>query len=531
MRRIFFAAAIFTAAFMAGFSPALAAPQITLSQGTLSGGDEDGVAVYKGIPFAAPPVGDLRWRAPQAAPHWSGVKRATQFGAICPQAPVDTENGEQRQGMPESEDCLTANVWSPDPNSKSKLPVMVWIYGGAFRVGSSAAAIYDGTDLAKHGVVVVSFNYRLGVLGFFAHPALSAETPDGPTANYGLMDQIAALKWVKDNIARFGGDADNITIFGESAGAMSVNDLMVSPLARGLFNKAISQSGLGLVPIAARSDAAAVATAMAEHFGVHGDDAQTLAALRAIDVNTLMEAEQTMPATAISPIVDGVIIPAQPSVLFAEGKIAKAAYLAGSNSDEATLIKWLGTTPDQLFAPFGDKLPEVRALYERDGKLTDKQFFHLVFDDAVFASGASALAGFAAEAGQPAYVYHFGYIADALRGHVDGVGHAGELAYVFGLRGLKKDPGLAHLANAATRNDLGIVGMMQDYWTNFAKTGNPNATGRPVWHGFTFDAPQTLVIDEATQTEPAFRQRMLSLYYGAWSRRTGQPAPPPPKAP
>lgn len=274
-----------------------------------------------------------------------------------------------------------------------------------------------------------------------------------------------------------------------------------------------------------------MAQGLAKKLGANGDDAATLAKLRGLSVETLMDAEQNIPATVVSPIVDGVIIPAQPSALFAQGKIAKAAYLAGSNSDEATLIKWIGTTPDQLFAPFGDKLPAVRALYEKDGKLTDKQFFHLVFDDAVFASGAHALAGFAAKAGEPAYVYHFRYIADALRGHVDGVGHAGEIAYIFGLRGMKKDPAMAQLANAATRNDLGIVGMMQDYWTNFAKTGNPNATGRPVWPEFTFDAPQTLVIDEATQSQSAFREPMLSLYYKAWAKRTGQPVPSAPKAP
>ncbi len=234
MRIVALAAAF---AFLAG--SALADPQVKIEQGALSGAVDGGISVFRDIPFAAPPVGDLRWRSPQPAPAWTGTRDATLFGPVCPQA-LRTDGKPVPEKHTENEDCLTANVWTP--NTGGKLPVMVWIYGGSFRQGGSAFSIYDGMELAQHGVVVVTFNYRLGWLGFLDMPSLAAEHSGEPHGNYGLMDQVAALKWVQKNIASFGGDPSNVTIFGESAGGMSVNDLMVSPLARGLFDKAISES-------------------------------------------------------------------------------------------------------------------------------------------------------------------------------------------------------------------------------------------------------------------------------------------------
>jgi para-nitrobenzyl esterase len=233
--------------------PAWAQPQASIAQGALSGTSEGTISEFKGIPFAAPPVGALRWRAPQPASGWQGTRDASAFGPICPQP-----NLPGRLVLPQSEDCLSLNVWTPNSAPGAKLPVMVWIYGGSFVSGGSAFPIYDGVELAQHGVVVVTLNYRLGWLGFFNHPALAAANP-GESGNFGLLDQIAALQWVQKNIAAFGGDPANVTIFGESAGGMSVNDLTVSPAARGLFAKAISESGLGLWTIGtaakARQDA------------------------------------------------------------------------------------------------------------------------------------------------------------------------------------------------------------------------------------------------------------------------------------
>ncbi len=519
MRR--FTTVLIALAFAALFgAPALAAPDIQISQGALSGADEDGTAVYKGIPFAAPPTGENRWRNPQAAPHWDGVRKADAFGPVCPQAKVSRAFGSDP--LAESEDCLTANVWTPDAHGKA--PVMVWIYGGAFRTGGSAAPIYDGTDLAKHGVVVVTFNYRLGWLGFLGHPALAAEAAGAPSGNYGLMDQIAALKWVQANIAAFGGDPSNVTIFGESAGGMSVNDLMASPLARGLFHKAISESGLGLNQMATRSEAEASGEALAKRFHAEGDNAAVLAKLRSLTVAQLLGDQKDLSeARGTSPFVDGQVLPEEPAALFAKGQIARAAYIAGSNSNEATLIKAIGTTRESMFAAFGDKLAAARAVYEKDGKLSDDDFFHEIFGDALFASAAHALAGFNAKAGEPAYVYNFRYVATRLRSFTDGVGHGGEIPYIFGVRGMKAGGGMmARLADAVTPDDLAVVAMMQDYWTNFAKTGDPNGGTLPAWPKFSLAAPQTLVIENGgTKAVAGFRQDKLAIYYSAWTARAG----------
>lgn len=516
MKRL--AAALIATLLMVGYAEA--APAITIAQGALKGGDEDGVFVYKGIPFAAPPVGPNRWRAPQSALHWQGERDATAFGPVCPQAKIKAASfGDAK--LPEAEDCLTLNVWTPDTGGK--LPVMVWIHGGAFRIGGSASPIYDGTDLAKHGVVIVSINYRLGWLGYLAHPALESEAGSDPSGNYGLMDQIAALQWVQANIAAFGGDPANVTIFGESAGGMSVNDLMASPLAHGLFAKAISESGLGLVPTQSLAKAHASGEALARRLGAEGDNATVLAKLRATDVEALLnDQEDASESQSTAPFIDGKLLPGDVASAFARGEIANAAYMAGSNSNEATLIESLGVKEDSFFEPFGDKLTLVRQLYEADGKLSDKDFFHQVFNDSVFASGAHGLAGFAAAKGQPSYVYNFRYLAERLRGFRDGVSHGGELVYVFGLRGLENGGGMgARLAKLATENDHKMVDMVQTYWTNFAKTGDPNSEGLPEWPGFSLRTPRTLVFDDTTKAVSGFEENKLTIYYTGWSARTG----------
>ncbi|HEY2068330.1 MAG TPA: carboxylesterase family protein [Rhizomicrobium sp.] len=505
--------------FALSVAPALAATQVTIPQGALAGTTDGGISVFKDIPFAAPPVGDLRWRAPQPAPSWSGTRDASQYGDICLQAP-GSGAGTLREKHPESEDCLTANVWTPDTGGKK--PVMVWIYGGSFRMGGAAVSLYDGMELAQHGVVVVTFNYRLGWFGFLDLPALAAEHPNEPHANYGLMDQIAALAWVKKNIASFGGDPGNVTIFGESAGGMSVNDLMVSPLARGLFNKAISESGLGLIDTPSEAEGQKAGADFANRMGAGSETGATqLKDLRARSAFTVQKDESAGEGGGFAPIVDGALLPDGVAKLFSQGKIAPAAYMAGSNSDEATLMRAIGMSTDSMLKELGPHAADVRKLYEVDGALDDEAFARQLFADGLFASGAQAFAHYATKAGEPAYVYNFRYLADALRGREPGVGHGGELIYVFGLHGLMQNPLGARLASFATDKDKTIVALTQNYWTNFAKTGDPNGQGQPVWPKSSVSAPVTLVIDDKTSAVMGFRNAQLAVVYAHWLARTG----------
>jgi para-nitrobenzyl esterase len=503
--------------------PAFAAPEVTTAQGALAGSVDDGISAFEGIPFAAPPVGALRWRGPQPAASWAGVRDASRFGPICPQAKLSlVARLKPHLKLPESEDCLTLNVWTSAASPSAKLPVMVWIYGGSFRSGGSAMPIYDGTQLAKHGVIVVTLNYRLGWLGFLDLPALAAEHPDEPTGNFGLLDQIAALQWVQRNIASFGGDPANVTIFGESAGGMSVNDLMVSPLARGLFAKAISESGLGFNRMKTSAEAQDAGLAFATRVGARGDSASDLATLRGVSVNSLLDAEE---GVETAPMVDGKVLPGETGALFATGKVAKVPYIAGSNSNEATLMPYTQVTADSLEKPFGDQLPAVRKIYEQDGPLSDDAFAQQLFSDVLFTAAAQGLASFVTDQHQPAYVYRFAYVADKLRVVSSGVGHGGEVPYIFGLNGLGRQPGMASVVAMATDKDRGIVAMMQAYWTNFARTGNPNGPGLPAWGALSASTPQTLVVNDETKAVPDFRKNQLAILYAAWSKRTGVPAP------
>jgi para-nitrobenzyl esterase len=503
--------------------PAPAAPDVKISQGTISGTTEGDITSFKGIPFAAPPTGDLRWRAPQPAPGWTGVRDASQFGPICPQARMSLLARLGRHlKLPESEDCLTVNVWTPNANPGAKLPVMVWIYGGSFRTGGSARPIYDGTELARHGVILVSFNYRLGWLGFMDLPALAAEHPDEPTGNFGLLDQIAALQWVQHNIAAFGGDPANVTIFGESAGGMSINDMVASPLARGLFAKAISESGLGFSETQPAAKAQQYALDFATRVNATGDEMP--GKLRALSVSAILDAEENDKA-GTAPMVDGKVLPEPVPELFAEGKIDRVPYITGSNSNEATLMPGIHMTTDDLLKPFGDQLPAVRKIYERDGVLSDEEFTRQVFGDALFAAGAQGLAAFVTKQNEPAYVYQFAYVADPARILGNGVGHGGEIPYIFGLKGLAKEPGMAGLVAMATQKDLAVVAMMQNYWTNFAKTGNPNGPGVPQWSPTAPGTPETLLVDDQTKTVQGFRKSQIAIMYTAWSKRTGLSAP------
>ncbi len=456
-------------------TPGLAAPSVTTDQGPLAGATVNAIDVYKNIPYAAPPVGELRWQAPQPGPHWSTPRDAAAFGPACPQNV--TEGLMARANLPQSEDCLSLNVWTP---GGKKLPVMLWIHGGGFTQGAAAVSRFDGAQLAHRGVVIVTFNYRLGRLGFFPHPALA-------DANFGLLDQIAALQWVKRNIAAFGGDPDNVTIFGESAGGESVDMLMTSPLAKGLFAKAISESGGIFEPTPALADAHKGALAFADKL-----KAKDLTALRAATTAQILAADDQ---DNDGPVIDGKVLLEDPMAAFAAGHQIAIPYLTGSNSNEGSQIG--PNNSDWIAQMLGARLATVRKLYDT---ADDMEFRRQVFNDRFFAGATRTLAT-AAAAHAPTYVYRFGFLNALahLRGET-GVPHGGEIAFVFGF---------GPLAALAPPQDLAMVDQMQGYWTNFAKTGDPNGAGLPTWPRFEGASPRTLVIEDTIHAVPDFRKAQM----------------------
>jgi para-nitrobenzyl esterase len=436
---------------------ALNGPTVKLRQGQLQGTVAEGVAVFKAVPFAAPPVGELRWRAPKPAPKWSGVRAANAFSATCAQA----------------EDCLYLNVYEPaDAKSGARLPVMVWIHGGAFVFGSGSN--YDATHFAQRDVVVVTINYRLGRAGWFAHPALTAEDPRGVLGNYGLMDQIAALEWVKDNIKTFGGDPKNVTVFGESAGAISINYLMLVKQAHGLFSKALSESGFGRIeakPIGAVEQFDAT---WAEKIGVHGSDAAAAKALRAISWSDLMGANPPIGAdNQILPMIDGKFIVSTVAEGFAKGDEARVPYLLGGNSDEASLTR-RGLNAGERLAAIQYQRAELLAAYDPDNTGDADHIMARLITDRTISEPDRDLARLHTQHGSPTYLYHFSYTPAAQRATLFGLPHGGELQYVFSTpRGAGFDDEGKAISLAANK-----------YWAQFARTGDPDSAGGVQWPKF-----------------------------------------------
>lgn len=466
-----------------------AAPVVRIGDGALSGGSSEGVASFKNIPYAAPPVGPLRWRPPQPVTPWTGVRDATALGPICEQIynPKDTGVGP----LPMSEDCLQLNVWSPDVAArKGKAPVMVWIHGGGHVNGSGTAALYDGTNLAKQGVVVVTLNYRLGRLGFFAHPALDAEHPDELKGSYGLMDTIAALKWVKANIAKFGGDPGNVTVFGESAGGISVTYLMISPMAKSLFQKAVVESGAGREHGAALKgadrygirSAEASGLAFAEANGIT-DAAMAAAELRALPADVLMKAAPSS-VDGGGPIIDGKLFSEDPEQGFAAGRQMKIPFLIGSNS-----LEW-PTAPSAAGA-MGRAIAPVAAQHDAAvAAFGGEDAYNLrVVSDTVFTEPAHYLAVKAAKKGAPVWLYRFSFVSDSVKDTLKGAPHASERKYVFDTVNATEWP--------VNDKDEVVAQLMSRYWTNFAKTGNPNNVSLPHWPKFS--AKGDMLLDFTTE--------------------------------
>ena len=481
--------------------------------GVIQGVVEDDMMIFKGIPFAAPPVGELRWKAPQPVIPWEGVLNADQFGP----SPVSS------MGFPQdaSEDCLYLNVWTPAKSPNEDLPVMVWIYGGGFAMGTSS--FYDGAAIAREGVVLVTINYRVGRLGYFAHPALSAENPEHVSGNYGILDQIAALKWVQDNIAAFGGDPSKVTIFGESAGGISVSMLCASPLAKGLFRGAISQSGSSFGPIRAKSypgenmKSLAMFEKEGEEYGksINATTAEALRALDAVEVS-----RQTVVTGGAWPIVDGYVIPDDQYKMYEAGNYNDVALLIGYNADEGDSF---GFTEDPVehvaavrerYELYADSLLDVYPLENgKVGKTTRD-----LGRDSAFGWGTWTWGRLQNQTGtQPVYMYYFDQDpmypeGDRRYGHRSP--HGQDVDFVFQSVRPSNNP-----------TDQALAKYMLKYWTNFAKYFNPNGdqsdSELPAWPLFTNENSQMMVLTgEGPHPAPVASEDAMWVLdrYFAWRR-------------
>ena len=493
-------------------------PVVATSSGPVEGSVEAGLRVFKGIPYAAPPVGKLRWKPPTAVAPWTDVRSAKAFGKACIQPTTRAPSIYSSDVSPTGEDCLSLNVWMPEDAKDA--PVFVWIHGGALWSGTSKETMYDGSALARQGIVVVSINYRMGVLGYLAHPQLSAESDDGVSGNYGLLDQVAALQWVQDNIAGFGGDAGNVTIAGESAGGLSVMYLMASPKARGLFQKAIAQSAYMISTQALKEDRYGVPAA--EKIGIQlaaKSQAVNIAGLRDIDAQALTDGAAVlgfMPFAA----VDGKVLPRQLVDTFGHGEQAPVPLLVGFNSGEIRSLTMLAPPVPANSAAYES------AIRERYGDLAD-EFLRLYpssnMQESIYATTRDALYGWTSERlaraqaaiGQPSYLYLFdhGYpAADAAGLHAF---HASEIPYVFGT--FHKTPPRWPKVETTPR-ETRMSDAMIGYWASFARDGVPQAKGEAAWPRFAQGKSYMRFGDEP-QVERGLMPGMFELHEAAMVRR------------
>ena len=503
-------------------------PPVATQSGEVQGLMQDGIAVFRGLPYAAAPEGDLRWRAPQPAPKRSATFDATVFGPVCSQS---QRGSAYLAGLPMGEDCLRLNVYAPAAAlaGGARVPVMLWIHGGSYRWGAGSWPGNEPFVLAKQGVAVVTINYRLGRLGLFAHPALSASMPGEPIANFALMDQIAALRWVRDNIAAFGGDPTRVTIFGQSAGGVSVTALMAAPDARGLFSGAIAQSGAsriegdrqlrgtGLPIESLESDG----RRMAKSFGI-ADDAAAPAKLHALPVaDILAYSEKEMP-NSMNPVVDGRSMPTDVSRIFRAGRQQAVPFLSGTVDREESL---LGPYPFKLedMMRGADPAP-VRALY---ADLDEAARVKAWFPDSLFRGPARFLAGEMPRVGQPAWLYEISYVGETLRRTEPGAAHSDDVAFAWGDLGLRAR---WRSEAAPTDADRRMAATVMGYWVNFAKHGNPNGPGLPNWPKYLRSTDQLLELGPTISAHKPAREAALRFldrgYEAALSAPTNQQGEP-----
>lgn len=465
------------------------------------------VQIFKGIPFAAAPVGDLRWKAPAPVISWSGVKECTKFGPSPMQGkPTPFMVYTPEFLIPEepiSEDCLHLNVWTPAKTPAEKRPVLVWIYGGGFSSGGSACPIYDGEALAQKGVVLVSINYRVGVMGFFAHPELSKENSNNASGNYGLLDQIAALKWVQSNISAFGGDPSNVTIAGQSAGSMGVNCLVASPLAKGLFSKAIAESGSNMV-----------SKGLIRTSDLHGSEVngkQSAEAAGFSNVADLRKASaqeiQQKIKGRFSPVIDGYVLPQPITEIFAGNKQNDVVLLTGWNEDERfSQLTSMEEFRKQVESKYLTNAEKIFKFYPSSSEAESIESQKALGRDETFGISNYAWAKIQSRGTKKVYLYNFLRKPPAEADFVKyGAFHTAEVPYAFNT--------LQYFNRPLQKADFALADLMSSYWTNFAKTGDPNGKGLPAWPAFDETKAMVMMLDEKSSAKPFPRREAMDTLY------------------
>ena len=495
-----------------------------------------GVVAFKGIPYAAPPAGELRWRPPQPVVAWEGVRDASGSGPIC------IQNG--GRDVSQDEDCLFLNVWAPRETSAPR-PVLFWIHGGGYTGGSGSTALYDGTRLAADGAVVVTINYRLNVFGFLAHPALSAESPHGASGNYGLLDMVAALEWVRDNVALFGGDPDRVTIFGESAGGGAVMSVMLIPAAEGLFHRAIAQSNWIngwdrplAAPARGWEAAEAQGLRVAAALGTAADARDPLAAMRAAsaaDVLAASNADAGSPflrtGNVWAPNVDGWVVPDDPLAMYRAGRQHRVPLITGLNGNEGSLmtrgmdVADAAAFEDHVRSVYPALAGEMLAHYDASSPAAAKAAIDKVIHDLYFAGPVRAHAESQAAAGAPTWLYHFTHVPPTPWGAELGSHHAAELAYVFGTLTRREEGGERPLGLTPvgdyTDTDTALSATMRAYWVQFAATGDPNREGLPAWPAFDPETDRHLELGSAIAPGTAVDVAGAALWEALEANRRG----------
>ncbi|HXC60931.1 MAG TPA: carboxylesterase family protein [Steroidobacteraceae bacterium] len=490
--------------------PHAAMAQITQAKvtgGEVSGVTEGDLSIFKGIPFAAPPVGDLRWKAPAPVQPWSGVKKADAFAKACMQAP-----NTQGNTAPVSEDCLYLNVWTPAKKAKAKVPVIVWIHGGGYVGGSTSIPLYDGSGFAKKGVVLVSLAYRLGVYGFMAHPELSRESGHG-SGTYGIQDLVTGLQWVQANIAAFGGDPRNVTIFGHSAGSAAVSLLAASPQGKGLFHKVIAMSGASFGPLqtAAQNGSGLGMPALSYAEGVGSTflgklGVKSIAEARALSADTIQAATA---GTTFRPVADGYIVSKDLYTLYEQRKFNDTPVLVGNVSDETLAFGGpKSVTPadfeKQMRERFGPQADAVLAAYPHGSDADAVRATRHVGNETTFTWNTWAWAREQSKQGRgKVYSYYYNNHAP----QAEGSGHGSDVGFAFQTLAGRRTP---------SAEDLHLSDMISSYYVNFAVTGNPNSKGLPQWPAFTEKNPQVMVFDAApsARTYPVLdRVKVFDPYF------------------